>query len=45
MDKLHVFFVSNGPVKVKILGNDRAKTITHAADLEKMFPDIDIDNL
>ena len=31
--------------KVKILANDRAKPITHAADLKKMFPDIDIDNL
>ena len=44
MGKLHVFFVSNGTIKVKILENDRAKPITHAADL-KMFPDIDIDNL
>ena len=45
IDKLHVFFVSNGTIKVKILENDRAKPITHAADLKKMFPDIDIDNL
>ena len=44
MGKLHVFFVSNGTIKVKILENDRAKPITHAADL-KMFPDTDIDNL
>ena len=44
MGKLHVFFVSNGTIKVKILENDRVKPITHAADL-KMFPDIDIDNL
>ena len=44
MGKLHVFFVSNGTIKVKILENDRAKPITHAADL-KMFSDIDVDNL
>ena len=44
MGKLHVFFVSNGTIKVKILENDPAKPITHAADL-KMFPDTDIDNL
>ena len=45
MGKLHVLFVSNGIIKVKILENDRAKPITHAADFKKMFPDIDIDNL
>ena len=45
MGKLHVFFVSNGTIKVKMLENDRAKPITHAADLKKMFPDIDMDNL
>ena len=45
MGKLHVFFVPNGTIKVKILENDRAQPITHAADLKKMFPDIDIDNL
>ena len=43
--KLLVFFVSNGIIKVKILENDRAKPITHAADLKKMFRDIDIDDL
>ena len=45
MDKLDVFFVSNGTIKVKTLENDQAKFITHAADLKKMFPDIDVDNL
>ena len=45
MGKLHVFFVSNGAIKDKVLENDRAKPITRAADLKKMFPDIDIDNL
>ena len=45
MGKLHVFFASNGTIKVKMLENDRAKPITHAADLKKMFPDIDVDNL
>ena len=45
MGKLHVFFTSNGTIKVKILENDRAKPIAHAADLKKMFPDTDIDNL
>ena len=45
MGKLHVSFVSNGTIKVKILENDRAKLTTQAADLKKMFPDIDIDNL
>ena len=44
MGKLHVFFVSDGTIKVKILENDRVKPITHAADL-KMFPEIDVDNL
>ena len=43
--KLYVFFVSNGTIKVKILENDRVKPIIHAADLKKMFLDIDIDNL
>ena len=32
------FFVSNGTI-------DRVKPVTHAADLRKMFPDFDIDNL
>ena len=45
MGKLHVFFVSNGTIKVKMLENDRDKPITHAADLKKMFPDTDVDNL
>ena len=45
MVKLHVFFVSNGLIKVKILENDRTKPITHAVDLKKMFPDMDIHNL
>ena len=45
MGKLHVFFVSNGTIKVKILENDQVKPITHAANLKKMFPDIDIKNL
>ena len=45
MGKLHVFFVSNGTIKVRILENDQTKPITHAADLKKMFPGIDIDNL
>ena len=44
VDKLHLFFVSNGTVKVKILEN-RAKPITHEADLKKMFPDINVNNL
>ena len=39
MGKLHIFLVSNGTIKVKILENDRAKPITHAAGLKKMFPD------
>ena len=43
--KLYVFFVSNGIINVKILENSPAKPYTHAADLKKMFPDIDIDNL
>ena len=42
--KSNVSFVSNGTIKVKILKNDRAKPITHEADLQKMFPDIDVDN-
>ena len=44
MGKLYIFFVSNGTIKVKILENDQAKPITHAAGLKKMFPDIDADN-
>ena len=40
--KLHVFFVSNGTNRFKILENDWGKTITCAADLKKMFPDIGI---
>ena len=31
MGKLHVFFVSNGVIKVKILENDRAKPNTHGS--------------
>ena len=42
--KLH-FFVSNGTIKVELLEKDQVKLVTHAADLKKMFPDIDIDNL
>ena len=45
MGKLHVFLVSNVTIKVKILENDRVKPITLAADLKKMFPAIDVDNL
>ena len=45
MGKLHVFFASNGTIKVKILEDDGAKPFTYAADLKKMFPDINIDNL
>ena len=44
MGKLHIFFVSNGTIKVKILENNRARPITHAADLKNMFPDIDVYN-
>ena len=42
MGKLHVFFVSNGTNKFKILENDWGNTIPCAADLKEMFPDIDI---
>ena len=42
--QLNVFFVSNGTIKVKRLKNDPVKPVTYAADLKKMFPDIDIDN-
>ena len=45
MGKLYVSFVSNGTIKVKILENCQAKPITHAADLIKVLPGIDIDNL
>ena len=45
MRKLHVVLVSNGTIKVKILENDQAKPIIHAADFKKMFQGIDIDNL
>ena len=34
MGKLHVFFVSNGTIKVKILENNGAQPITHAVDLK-----------
>ena len=40
MGKLHVFFVSNGTIKVRILENDWVKRITHTVDLKKMFPDV-----
>ena len=40
MGKLHVFFVSNGTIKLKILENDWVKPITHTVDLKKMFPDV-----
>ena len=43
--KLLVFFVSNGTNKGKTSENDRAKLITHAFDLKKMFPYIDINNM
>ena len=45
MCKLHVFSVSNGTNKVKMLKNDPAKPITQAADLKKIFPDNNVDNL
>ena len=44
MGKLHVFFVSNGTIKVKMLENDQAKPISHASDLKKIFTDINVDN-
>ena len=44
-DKLTVSFVSNGTIKVKILENDPVKPATHAADLKKMFSNLDIGNL
>ena len=43
MDKLNVFFVANGKIKVKMLKNDPVKPVTHAVDLEKNFPDNDFD--
>ena len=38
-------FVLNGTITVKILKTDPVMPITHAVNLKKMFPDIDIDNL
>ena len=38
-------FLSNGTIKVKTLENDLVKPVTHAADLKKIFLDIDIDSL
>ena len=35
MSKLLVLFISNGTIKVKILENDRAKSITHAEDVSR----------
>ena len=43
MDKLNVFFAANGKIKVKMLKNDPVKHVTHAVDLKKNFPGIDID--
>ena len=34
MSKLHVFFLSNGAIKIKILENDRGRPITHTADFQ-----------
>ena len=34
MSKLHVFFLSNGAIKIKILENDRDRPITHTADFQ-----------
>ena len=45
MCKLNVFFSSNGTINVKILENNPAKPVAHAADLKKMSPDFDVDNL
>ena len=40
--KLNVFFISYSTIIVKVLENYPIKSVTHAADLKKMFPDIDI---
>ena len=45
MTSSYVSFLSNGTIKVKILENDLVKPVTHAADLKKIFLDIDIDSL
>ena len=40
-----MFFCIKWDNKVKILEIHPAKSVTHAAELKKMLPDIDIDNL
>ena len=45
MGKFNVFCVWNDTAKVKIEDNDTVKPVIHAAELNEMFPYIDIDNL
>ena len=35
---IHVTWVPNGSIKLKITDNDRIHTITHNNDLEDLFP-------
>ena len=42
MQKIHVFFVSNGSIKIKIQENSRSIAITHTEDFEEHFPGVDL---
>ena len=42
LGKIHIFFVSNSGIKVKINENSQPLSITHESDFEKYFPGVDL---
>ena len=42
LNEIHSFYISNNGIKIRIHENSKPIIITHAADLEKHFPGIDL---
>ena len=43
--KVHQYYTINGLIRLRIEESSQAKIITHAVDLQNLFPDIEIDSL
>ena len=43
--KVYQYYTINGLIRLRTEESGQAKTITHMADLQNLFPDIEIDNL
>ena len=42
LGNIHIFFISNSTIKLKLQENSVPVAITHNSDFQKYFPDVDL---